>query len=236
MYLRFANALFEPTLEPRARRVDPDHDGGGLRSRGSRRVSTTRSARCATSCRTTSCRSSLWLRWSLPPGTSDAIPRRRESTSFARCRRSIRRLPCAVSTSATRDIEGVAARLGHRDIRRAALRDRELALGGRPDPRARREVAARTATEIVVRLQRVPQLRWGTHVSTPRATTTSSCGSDARRACRSSCERRRPARRSRSRSRSTSISPKSSASRPARTSACLPTCFAGTARSSRAGR
>ena len=42
-----------------------------------------------------------------------------------------------------REIDGVAAGLDHRDLRRAAPRDRRLALVGRPVPRPHRQAACR---------------------------------------------------------------------------------------------
>ena len=86
-----------------------------------------------------------------------------------------------------------------------------------------------TATEIVIRLQRVPQLQWGGHrLVLARATTTSCCASGATRVSRSTSARRPRARRSRSPSRSTSTSRRSSASRRSRTSGCSRTRCAAT--------
>ena len=76
-----------------------------------------------------------------PSGDHDAIPRRREDV--------FRAMPAVDPREAVRgqyvgyrDIEGVKPGLGHGDVRRAPARDRELALGRRPDPRARRQGAA----------------------------------------------------------------------------------------------
>ena len=66
---------------------------------------------------------------------SAAATRRRSRTRRWRCsarsRRPIRPSTCAASTTATATIDGVAAGLDDRDLRRAAARHRELALVGR---------------------------------------------------------------------------------------------------------
>ena len=63
LYFRFANALPRADLEPQLRRQRADHDGRELRRAGPRQRSTRRSARSATSCRTTCCRWSRCWRW-----------------------------------------------------------------------------------------------------------------------------------------------------------------------------
>ena len=56
MYPALLERAVRAGLEPRARRLDPGHDGRGLRGRGPGGASTTGSAHSATSFRTTSCR------------------------------------------------------------------------------------------------------------------------------------------------------------------------------------
>ena len=147
-------------LEPRARRVDPDHHGGGLRSRRPRR-STIRSARSATS--SNHLLQVLALVAMEPPsGDDDAIPRRREDVSSGRCRQRTRRSACA-AVHRLSGHRGCGARLRHRDVRRARARDRELALGGCADPRSERGRCFPGPRRVVIRLQRVPHLHWGGH-------------------------------------------------------------------------
>ena len=69
-------------LEPQLRRERADHDGREVRRRGPRHASTTRSARSATSSRTTSCRSSPCLAMECPVGDGERLRPRREG---ARC-------------------------------------------------------------------------------------------------------------------------------------------------------
>ena len=184
MYLRFANALFEPsgtasTSSPSRSRW-PRTSASRIAAR-----STTPWVPCVTSSRTTSCRCSPSSRWS----------RRRETrtrsrdgarTSSRRCRRSTRRGgPWAVRRLPGHRRRG--ARLRHRDVRRAPARDRELALGGRADPRAgregpaddrdrgRRPAPAGSAAAVRARI-----------ASTAPGTTTSCCASGEMRASRSS--------------------------------------------------
>ena len=96
-----------------------------------------------------------------PSGDDDAIPRRRADV-FRAMPPSIPPTPCAASTRATGTSRASSRTPTPRRSSRSQPRDRELALGRRPDPRARRARRCRvTATEIVVRLQRVPQLSWG---------------------------------------------------------------------------
>ena len=118
-------------LEPELRRVRPDHDGRGLRGRGPRPL--LRPGRRAA------------RRRRQPPdagrrrlrdgGALRAATRRRSRTprsrSSARSWRPTRRTTCAGQYDGYLDIDGVAAGLDDRDLRRAAARDRELALGRR---------------------------------------------------------------------------------------------------------
>ena len=150
-------------LAPRARRVDPDHHGRGLRRRRARTVLRPCRARCATWSRTTSCRSSPSSRWSLPRATSTRS-RGGARTSSARCRRS------------TRSEAVLGQYIGYRRDRRRAPRlatpRRSSALrleienwrwAGVPILVRAGKSLPTTATEIVIRLQRVPQLQWGEH-------------------------------------------------------------------------
>ena len=93
-------------LEPRARRVRPDHHGGGLRSRGPRRVLRPgrRDPRRRPEPPPAGARA---RRDGASVGRRGRHPAAPESTSSGRCRQRTRRSPCAVSTSAIRDIEGV---------------------------------------------------------------------------------------------------------------------------------
>ena len=108
MYLRFANALFEPIWNREHVDVDPDHDGRGLRRRGSRARSTTRSARYATSSRTTSCRCSRSSRWSRRRATTTRF-RAAARTSSVRCRRVDPREAVRGQYAGYRDDRGRAA-------------------------------------------------------------------------------------------------------------------------------
>ena len=148
-------------LEPRARRVDPDHDGRRLRRRGSWGTSTTRSARYGTSCRTTSCRSSRSWGWSLLPETTTRS-RVVGSTCSARCPRSTRRTPCAVSTSGLPgQIEGVRPDSDTETFVGLRLEIENWRWSGVPIfVRAGKGMPV-NATEIVVRLQRVPEAALG---------------------------------------------------------------------------
>ena len=118
-------------LEPQPRRVACRSRWPRASASRTAATSTTRSARCATSSSTTSCR------WS----------RRRDGAAGRRAtRRRSRTRMCAVFRAMPdadpahyvrgqydgyRDIDGVARRLDDRDLRRAAAGDRQLALGGR---------------------------------------------------------------------------------------------------------
>ena len=94
-------------------------------------TSTTRSARCATSSSTTCCRSRRRSRWSRPRAATPTRSKDAKHAVFARCRTPTPSTTCAASTTGYREIDGVARRLDHRDLRRAAARDRQLALGRR---------------------------------------------------------------------------------------------------------
>ena len=94
--------------------------------------STRRSARCATSCRTTCCRSSRLLAME-PPVAADADALRDEKVRlFRQVRdRSTRPRSCAASTAATATSPASTPGSRRRDLRRPAARDRLVALGRR---------------------------------------------------------------------------------------------------------
>ena len=97
-------------------------------------------------------------RWRRRRGATRRRSRTRRSRSSARSRRPTRRTTFAASTTATSSIDGVAAGLDHRDLRRAAARDRELALGGRAVLHPRGEAAARDPDRAAARLQAASRL------------------------------------------------------------------------------
>ena len=126
-------------LEPRARRVDPDHHGRGVRRRGSgqllrsgRRGAGRRAEPPAASPRARRNGAPLRRRGRDPATTRRCLPSDACGGSLPRRARSVPGLP---------GDRGGAAELGHRDVRRSTPRDRELAVGRRPDPRARGESA-----------------------------------------------------------------------------------------------
>ena len=81
MYLRFANVDPRAGLEPPVRRVACRSRWPRTSASRTAAASTTRSARCATSSRTTCCRCSRWSRWSRP---RPARPPRRDPRPQAR--------------------------------------------------------------------------------------------------------------------------------------------------------
>ena len=79
--------------------------------------------------------------------------------SSARSARPTRRTTCAASTTATATIDGVAAGLDDRDLRRAAARHRELALVGRARSSSAPASACRsTQTELRLVFKHPPRL------------------------------------------------------------------------------
>ena len=162
MYLRFANALFEPIWNREHVDVDPDHDGGGLRRRGSRRV--------------------------LRPGRRDARRRpeppaagaraRRDGAAVGRRRRDpaptaqdvFRAMPRVDPREAVRgqyagyrDIEGVEPGSDTETFVALRLEIENWRWAGVPILVRAGKALPVTATEIVIRLQRVPELQWGGH-------------------------------------------------------------------------
>jgi glucose-6-phosphate 1-dehydrogenase len=98
-----------------------------------------------------------------PSGDEDAIPRRRVDV--------FRAMPEADPSTAVRgqyvgyrDIEGVRSDSHTETFVALRLEIENWRWAGVPILVRTGKALARTATEIVVRLQRVPQLRWGTHV------------------------------------------------------------------------
>ena len=107
LYLRFANTMLEPlwsrnylaTSRSRWQRTSASRIAG---------TSTIRSALCATSSSTTSCRWSPRARWSRPREVTHRRSRTQRSRSSARSRRRIPPTTCAASTTAIATIDGVA--------------------------------------------------------------------------------------------------------------------------------
>ena len=125
MYLRFANAMFEPIWSREhvaSIQITMAEDFG---VDGSRRVLRPASARYATSSRTTFCRCSHSSRWSRQSGDHDAIPRRRDG-----------RLPCHA--------ERQPARGGVRPVRRLPRRSTASARAPTPRPSSRSGSRSRT--------------------------------------------------------------------------------------------
>ena len=98
-----------------------------------------------------------------PSGDEDAIPRRRVDV--------FRAMPAAHPSTAVRgqytgyrDIDGVRPDSDTETFVALALEIENWRWAGVPILVRAGKALAMTATEIVVRLQRVPQLRWGTHV------------------------------------------------------------------------
>jgi glucose-6-phosphate 1-dehydrogenase len=98
-----------------------------------------------------------------PSGDADAIPRRRADV--------FRAMPAADPSTAVRgqyagyrDIEGVRSDSDTETFVALRFEIENWRWAGVPILVRTGKALARTATEIVVRLQRVPQLRWGTHV------------------------------------------------------------------------
>ena len=88
LVFRFANGDLRAAVEPAVHRPRADHRGGRDRRRGARRVTTRRPARCATSCRTTSC-SSLRIMGMEAPSNFQAEMVRDEKVKLLRAVRPI---------------------------------------------------------------------------------------------------------------------------------------------------
>ena len=84
LVFRFANSLLEPVWNRNFISQRADHDGRGVRRRRAAARSTRASARCATWCRTTSCRSWPCWRWSRPSAPTQTPARREGQAASAR--------------------------------------------------------------------------------------------------------------------------------------------------------
>ena len=181
-------------LEPQLRRVRADHDGRGLRRRGPRPL--LRPGRRAA------------RRRRQPPdagrrrgGDGGARGRRPEHAQGREGRRCSARSPtptprttCAASTTATATIDGVAAGLDDRDLRRAAARDRQLALVGRAVLHPHRQAPAGDADRAAARLQAPAAARLREPATADPSRTSSWSSSTRRPACGSSSTPTAPTR------------------------------------------
>ncbi len=104
--------------------------------------------------RPTCSRCSRSWRWSRRPRSSPRRSAKRRTRCSARCCRSSRRTSCAGQYDGYRDEPGVAPALGDRDVHRAAMRDRQLALGRRAVLPAHRQADGRRRAH---HLDRVPR-------------------------------------------------------------------------------
>jgi glucose-6-phosphate 1-dehydrogenase len=161
MYLRFSNALFEPVWN--REHVDSIQvtmaEDFGVEGRGAfyDRVGALRDV-----VQNHLLQVLALVAMEPPAGDDDSVSRHRLDVfrSIAVCRSRTRG---ARSVPGLREGRGRGARFRHGDVRRPQAHDRELALGRRSDLRARGKNMPVNATEIVVRLQQVPELRYGAH-------------------------------------------------------------------------
>ena len=143
-------------VEPQPPRLRPDHDRRGIRRRGPRATSTTRSGRYATSSSTICCSCSRRRRWSRPRAATPTRSRTPSRPCSARWTMPTLPATSAASTTATSKIDGRRAGLDDRDVRGAAAADRELALGGRPLVHPHRQAAPRDRDRAATDLQASP--------------------------------------------------------------------------------
>ena len=158
LYLRFANSMLRADLEPQLRRARRDHDGRELRRRGSRPFlrSGRRAARRGR--QPPDAGASPPRRWSRPSGDDAGTLK---DAMFAVFRAMPEADPAHYvrgQYDGYRSIDGVATGLDHRDVRRDAARDRQLALGRRAVVHPHREAPAGHADRGAAR---VPAARRG---------------------------------------------------------------------------
>ena len=120
LYLRFANTMLEPVWNRNYLGVRPDHDGRELRRRGPRPLLRPGRGAARRGRQPPVAAARRRPRWSRPRAATRTRSRTRSSPCSARWPTPTPRTTCAASTTATCEIDGVAPRLDHRDLRRAA--------------------------------------------------------------------------------------------------------------------